>query len=628
MTTHASSCALHRGPALTPGPCDCGADPGMTPERYGSEMPNHFYDQCPFCGGSNLESGGDDKFVGVRCLDCEATGPNHYITGRDWNTRALLPAQAQPESFAAMLAKEMREGTARFISPESTETDNALSDANSHGVVRNPVHARVGDEPEHRSGNAGTSVDASDGVAAVGDDGHSEGRACEDGLDQVRNLIADAALPFARRKGSSGLRGWCEHHNIACSHTVEFMQGKRGPATSILNALGLEWRVVHKVDDAALRAPVPEEGGVLQDDLQELLCILNMPMGAQPHSPHVVFQRALMVLRKRLSAPSPRERELRKAAEDLIETAELCALCFNTAMMEEAVDTMRAALLQPEAEAMADTLKTFFSDLAAKQEPLGAEFETVLAQVPYATDDPSDPQPAREPVAWRWRTRRADNANEWNVVDKFSATFTDKCIECEPLYAAAPASPPKAVPTAVPPFAETGYGAQMLREAMTYLSDYVFDCGEDSSDHEPNEFERNMLEDFTYGLMSHEPFFGVVRAIADRFRELVAKIDAAPSSTQAVSEEDVARVLRETEYEGYQSPWDEADIAEQDEYLRMARAMIAMLPADRNDALDAIAAWDGSEAFGDGIDGIMKFAEHFAKTIRANYPRALTSKGE
>ena len=36
---HASDCALHNGPAYMPGPCSCGADPGMPPERYGSEFP-------------------------------------------------------------------------------------------------------------------------------------------------------------------------------------------------------------------------------------------------------------------------------------------------------------------------------------------------------------------------------------------------------------------------------------------------------------------------------------------------------------------------------------------------------------------------------------------------------------
>ena len=39
MPVHASDCALHDGPAYTPGPCSCGADPTMTPERYGSEFP-------------------------------------------------------------------------------------------------------------------------------------------------------------------------------------------------------------------------------------------------------------------------------------------------------------------------------------------------------------------------------------------------------------------------------------------------------------------------------------------------------------------------------------------------------------------------------------------------------------
>jgi len=36
---HLSSCALHYGPAMVPKPCDCGADPGMTPVKYGSEYP-------------------------------------------------------------------------------------------------------------------------------------------------------------------------------------------------------------------------------------------------------------------------------------------------------------------------------------------------------------------------------------------------------------------------------------------------------------------------------------------------------------------------------------------------------------------------------------------------------------
>ncbi len=39
MADHLSDCALHNGPAMVPESCDCGADPSMTPEKYGSEFP-------------------------------------------------------------------------------------------------------------------------------------------------------------------------------------------------------------------------------------------------------------------------------------------------------------------------------------------------------------------------------------------------------------------------------------------------------------------------------------------------------------------------------------------------------------------------------------------------------------
>lgn len=46
---------------------------------------------CPFCGGTQLKSGGDDKIVGTWCLTCEATGPNEY--GKfTWNQRAITAA--------------------------------------------------------------------------------------------------------------------------------------------------------------------------------------------------------------------------------------------------------------------------------------------------------------------------------------------------------------------------------------------------------------------------------------------------------------------------------------------------------------------------------------------------------
>jgi len=55
---------------------------------------------CPFCGGTDLSSGGDDKFVGYFCKTCQATGPNHYGS-RDWNTR---PAPAATDTGLVTVA--------------------------------------------------------------------------------------------------------------------------------------------------------------------------------------------------------------------------------------------------------------------------------------------------------------------------------------------------------------------------------------------------------------------------------------------------------------------------------------------------------------------------------------------
>ena len=54
---------------------------------------------CPFCGSTNIKSGGDDKVIGYWCLDCQAVGPNQY--GRyEWNDRA-----DRIEELEAKLAK-------------------------------------------------------------------------------------------------------------------------------------------------------------------------------------------------------------------------------------------------------------------------------------------------------------------------------------------------------------------------------------------------------------------------------------------------------------------------------------------------------------------------------------------
>jgi hypothetical protein len=42
------------------------------------------------------------------------------------------------------------------------------------------------------------------------------------------------------RKGSTGFTRWCRLNGVAKSHASEFMNGTKGPATDLLNALGLE----------------------------------------------------------------------------------------------------------------------------------------------------------------------------------------------------------------------------------------------------------------------------------------------------------------------------------------------------------------------------------------------------
>jgi len=57
--------------------------------------------------------------------------------------------------------------------------------------------------------------------------------------DQVRDLLRRRAKPFAKRKGSTGVTAWCSHHGVTNTHVSEFMNGKRAPATDMLDALGL-----------------------------------------------------------------------------------------------------------------------------------------------------------------------------------------------------------------------------------------------------------------------------------------------------------------------------------------------------------------------------------------------------
>ena len=64
-----------------------------------------------------------------------------------------------------------------------------------------------------------------------------------------------------------------------------------------------------------------------------------------------------------------------------------------------------------------------------------------------------------------------------------------------------------------PPFAEGGYGDLMCKAGEEYIAEYAFG-NDDGPDHEPTEFEREMLLDMFNGLMSEESFFGIVRRLA------------------------------------------------------------------------------------------------------------------
>lgn len=64
--------------------------------------------------------------------------------------------------------------------------------------------------------------------------------------DAVRALLLKRAKRFAKYRGATGVIGWCHKHGVSRSHTNEFLNGKRGAATDLLDALGLEYRIVRK----------------------------------------------------------------------------------------------------------------------------------------------------------------------------------------------------------------------------------------------------------------------------------------------------------------------------------------------------------------------------------------------
>lgn len=64
--------------------------------------------------------------------------------------------------------------------------------------------------------------------------------------DEVRKMVLRRSVPFARRQNSTGVRAWAVAHDIPTGHVSEFLNGKRGPCTKLLDVLGLEYRIVRK----------------------------------------------------------------------------------------------------------------------------------------------------------------------------------------------------------------------------------------------------------------------------------------------------------------------------------------------------------------------------------------------
>jgi hypothetical protein len=69
-------------------------------------------------------------------------------------------------------------------------------------------------------------------------------------LDDVRKLLLRRSRTHIKYRGTTGVKAWCEAHGVAATHVSEFLNGKRGPTSDLLENLGLEWRIVRK------RAPV------------------------------------------------------------------------------------------------------------------------------------------------------------------------------------------------------------------------------------------------------------------------------------------------------------------------------------------------------------------------------------
>jgi len=65
-------------------------------------------------------------------------------------------------------------------------------------------------------------------------------------LDQARKLLLREAKKCQVYANTTGVTAWCTANGVSKARASEFLAGKRLPTTDILNALGLEWRVMKK----------------------------------------------------------------------------------------------------------------------------------------------------------------------------------------------------------------------------------------------------------------------------------------------------------------------------------------------------------------------------------------------
>jgi hypothetical protein len=64
--------------------------------------------------------------------------------------------------------------------------------------------------------------------------------------DDVRELLLKKAKGCGLRQGATGVNQWCKKHGVFTTSTSAFIHGKIPPSTKLLDALGLERRIVKK----------------------------------------------------------------------------------------------------------------------------------------------------------------------------------------------------------------------------------------------------------------------------------------------------------------------------------------------------------------------------------------------